>query len=101
MTERGLSRAVHPKAEPDAPRRAAAPGPSPEALRAIGRQATAVESARPEAMALMATVPDARAGAIAAMRFPEGKGRETVARRMHCERSSPAKQPRRFPRGRM
>lgn len=92
---------MHPKAEPDALRRVAALEPSPEVPGAIDGQARAVESARLGAMALIATVPDARVRAIAAMRFPEGKGRETVAGRMHCERPSPAKQPRRFPRGRM
>lgn len=101
MTGRGPSQAVHPKAGPDAPRRAAAPGPSPEAPRPIDGQARAVESAGPEAMALIATIPDARAGAIAAMPLPEGKGRETIARRMRHGRSGPAERPRRFPRGRM
>lgn len=101
MTERGLSQAVHLKAEPDALRRVAALGPSPEVPRAVDRQAGAVESARLEAMASIATIPDAGARAIAAMRFSEGKGRETIAGRMHCGRSSPARQPRRSLRGRM
>lgn len=43
--------------------------------------------------------PDARVRAIAVMRFLEGKSWETIARRMHYE--SPAKQLRRFLRGRM
>lgn len=75
--------------------------PGPEVLRSMDRRARAVESARPEVMAFIATIPDARARAIAAMRFLEGKSRETIARRMHCERSSPARQLRRFLRGRM
>lgn len=69
------------------------------ALRAIEMQAREVEHAGPEAMASMAEIPDPRIGAIAVMRFPEGKGRETTARRMRRERTSPAKRPRRFPRG--
>lgn len=101
MTERELSQAVHLKAEPDALRRVAAEEGSEDVPRAIGAQARAVEAARLEAMASIATVPDARAGAIAVMRFPEGKSRETIARRMHYERSSQAKQLRRFLRGRM
>lgn len=101
MTERELSQAVHLKAEPDALRRVAALEPSPEVLRSIDRQARAVESARSEVMAFMATVPDPRIRAIAVMRFLEGKSRETIARRMHYERSSPARQLRRFLRGRM
>lgn len=101
MTERGLSQAVHLKAEPDALRRVAALEPGSEVLRAIDGQAGAVESARLEAMAFIATIPDARARAIAAMRFLECRSRETIARRMHHERTSPAKQLRRFLRGRM
>jgi hypothetical protein len=101
VTERELSQAVHFKAEPDALRRAAALEPSPEVLRSIDRQAGAVESARLEAMAFIATIPDARVRAIAVMRFLEGKSRETIARRMHYERTSPAEQLRRFLRGRI
>lgn len=101
MTERELSRAVHLKAELDALRRVAAEEPSADMLRAIEAQARAVESARLEAMAFIATIPDARIRAIAVMRFLEGKSWETIARRMHYERTSPAKQLRRFLRGRM
>lgn len=101
MTERELSQAVHLKAELDALRRAAAEESSEDVLRAIDAQARAVEAARLEAMAFIATVPDARVRAIAVMRFLEGKSWETIARRMHYERTSPAKQLRRFLRGRM
>lgn len=65
MTGRGLSQAVHPKAEPDAPRGVAAEEGGADAMGAIGSRARAVEAAGPEAMALMATVPDPRIGAIA------------------------------------
>ena len=81
MTERELSRAVHLKAAVDA-------------------QARAVEAARLEVMSFIATVPDPRIRAIAVMRFLEGKSWETIARRMHYERSSPAKIMRRFLTGR-
>lgn len=101
MTERELSQAVHLKAELDALRRVAAEEPSPEVLRAIDRQARAVEAARLEVMAFIATVPDSRIRTIAVMRFLEGKRWETIARRMHYERTSPAKQLRRFLRARM
>ena len=101
MTERELSQAVHLKAELDALRRVAAEERSADVLMAIEGQARAVEAARLEAMAFIATVPDPRVRAIAVMRFLEGKSRETIARRMHYERSSPAKQLRRFLRGRM
>lgn len=99
MTERELSQAVHPKAEPDALRRAAAEEGGPDVPGAIDAQARAVEAARPEAMTSIAAIPDARVRAIAAMGSMEGKSRETIARRMHYERSSPAKITRRFPRG--
>lgn len=101
MTERELSQAVHLKMELDALRRVAGREPSPEVLRAIDRQTKVVEHARLEIMAFIATVPDPRIRAIAVMRFLEGKSWETIARRMHYERTSPAKQLRRFLRGRI
>lgn len=100
MTERELSSAVHLKAELDALRRVAAEESSPDLLMAIDAQARAVEAARLEVMAFIATVPDPRIRAIAAMRFLEGKSWETIARRMNYERSSPAKIMRRFLTGR-
>lgn len=101
MTERELSQATHLKAELDALRRVAAEEGSEDVLMAIDRQEKAVESARLEVMAFIAAIPDARVRAIAVMRFLEGKSWETIARRMHYERTSPAKQLRRFLRGRM
>lgn len=101
MTERELSRARSLQAEPDALRGVAAIEPGREVPDAIGRQTRAVESAGIEVMAFIAEIPDPRIRAIAAMGFPECGSRETMARRMHCERTSPAKQLRRFPRGRM
>lgn len=101
MTERELSRAVHLKAEPDALRRVAAEEPSADVLRAVDEQTRAVEAARLETMAFIASIPDPRVRAVAAMRFLEGKSWETIARRMHYERTSPAKQLRKFLRGKM
>lgn len=101
MTERELSQAVHLKTELDALRRVAAEERSADVLMAIDRQAKAVESARLDVMAFIATIPDARVRAIAVMRFLECRSWETIARRMHYERTSPAKQLRRFLRGRM
>lgn len=99
MTERELSQAVHLKAELDALRSVAAEEGSDDVLMAIDAQARAVEAARLEVMAFIATIPDARVRAIAVMRFLEGKSWETIARRLHYERTSPAKQLRRFLRG--
>lgn len=101
MTERELSHARSLQAELDALRRVASREPSPEVLRAIEMQAKAVEHARLEVMAFIAEIPDPRIRAIAVMRFLEGKSWETIARRMHYERSSPAKQLRRFLRDRI
>ena len=101
MTDRELSRAVQLKAELDALRRVAAEEPSADVLKAVESQARAVEAARLEVIAFIATVPDPRIRAIAVMRFLEGKSWETIARRMHYERTSPAKQLRRFLRGKM
>lgn len=82
MTERELSQARSLQEELDALRRVAAEESGPEVLRAIGRQAMAVELARLEVMAFIATIPDPRIRAIAVMRFLEGKSWETIARRM-------------------
>lgn len=101
MTERELSQAMHLKAELNALRRVASREPSPEVLKAIDRQARAVEVARLEVMAFIATIPEPKIRAIAVMRFLEGKSWETIARRTHYERTSPAKQLRKFLRGRM
>ena len=101
MTERELSQAVHLKAELDALRRVAAEERSADVLRSIDAQVRAVESARLDVMAFIAAIPDPRIRAIAVMRFLEGKSWETIARRMHYERTSPAKQLRRFISGRM
>lgn len=60
MTERELSQAVHLKTELDALRRVAALEPNQEVLKAIDRQARAVELARLEVMAFIATIPDLR-----------------------------------------
>lgn len=101
MTERELSMAVHLKAELDALRRVAAEERSADVLMAIDAQARAVEAARFEVMAFIAEIPDPRVRAIAVMRFLEGKSWETIARRMHYERTSPAKQLRKFLCGKM
>lgn len=91
MTERELSQARSLQVELEALRSVASREPSPEVLRAIDRQARAVEYARMEVMAFIATIPDPRIRAIAVMRFLEGKSWETIARRLHYERTSPAK----------
>ena len=60
MTECELSQARSLQVELDALRRVASSEPSPEVLKAIDRQARAVELARLEAMAFIATIPDLR-----------------------------------------
>ena len=60
MTERELSQARSLQAELDALRRVASSEPSQEVLKAIDRQARAVELARLEVMAFIATIPDLR-----------------------------------------
>ena len=101
MTEMELSQARNLQVELDALRRVAIRERSPDVLMAIDRQARAAESARLEVMAFIATIPDARVRAIAVMRFLECRSWETIARRMHYERTSPAKQLRRFLRGKI
>lgn len=62
MTERELSQAVHLKTELDALRRVAAEESSADVLTAIDGQARAVEAARLEVMAFIATQPSSSAG---------------------------------------
>lgn len=50
-----------------------------------------VEARRFELMAWILEIPDARVRIICIMRFLEGKSWETVAGRLHYERTSPAK----------
>lgn len=50
-----------------------------------------VERQRFDLMAWIITIPDARVRLICIMRFLEGKSWETIARRLHYGRTSPAK----------
>lgn len=55
-----------------------------------------VEARRFELMAWVLEIPDARVRCICLMRFVDGKSWETIARRLHYERTSPAKIMRRW-----
>lgn len=55
-----------------------------------------VEARRFALMAWVLEIPDARVRSICIMRFLEGKSWETIARRLHYERTSPAKIMRRW-----
>lgn len=55
-----------------------------------------VEARRFELVRFVLEIPDARVRCICLMRFVEGKSWETIARRLHYERASPAKIMRRW-----
>ena len=55
-----------------------------------------VEARRFELMAWVLEIPDARVRCICLMRFVEGKSWETIARRLHYERTAPGKVVRRW-----
>ena len=50
-----------------------------------------IEARRFELMAWILEIPDDRVRLICVMRFMEGRSWETIARRLHYERTSPAK----------
>lgn len=58
-----------------------------------------IEARRFELMARILEIPDDRVRLICIMRFMEGKSWETIARRLHYERTNPAKIMRRWLKG--
>lgn len=94
MTERELSQARYLTIELE--RLRGLEERSAEVAALIERHTQEVELARFEVMAYIATIPDPKIRVIAVMRYLEGKSWETIARRLHYERTSPAKQLRRF-----
>lgn len=68
----------------------------PSSRRLLAEHLEQVECRRFDLMAWILTIPDDRVRLICVMRFLEGKSWETIARRLHYERTSPAKIMRRW-----
>lgn len=63
----------------------------PSSRRILAEHLDAIEARRFELLAWILTIPDDRVRLICIMRFLEGKSWESIARRLHYERTSPAK----------
>lgn len=65
--------------------------PEPRCMAALCEHLESIETRRFALMAWVLEIPDARVRLICVMRFIEGRSWETIARRLHYERTSPAK----------
>ena len=63
----------------------------PSSRRLLAEHLECIEARRFELLAWILTIPDDRVRLICLMRFLEGRSWETIARRLHYERTSPAK----------
>lgn len=68
----------------------------PSSRRLLAEHLADIESRRFELMAWIISIPDDKVRLICLMRFAEGKSWETIARRLHYDRTSPAKIMRRW-----
>lgn len=91
MTERDLSEIRVLRAEAAAVRELMRVEREPRCMAALCEHLGMVEARRFALMAWILEIPDARVRSICVMRFLEGKSWETIARRLHYERTSPAK----------
>lgn len=63
----------------------------PSCRRLLAEHLECIEARRFELMAWIISIPDDRVRLICIMRFLEGRSWESIARRLHYERTSPAK----------
>ena len=91
MTERDLAQARLLKAESESVRSLISVELEPSCRRLLIDHLESVEQQRFGLMAWIISIPDAKVRLICIMRFLEGKSWETIARRLHYERTSPAK----------
>lgn len=91
MTERDLAQARLLKTEAERLRSLLVAELEPSCRRLLIAHLESVERQRFDLMAWIISVPDAKVRLICIMRFLEGKSWETIARRLHYERTSPAK----------
>lgn len=96
MTERELAQARLLKLEAERLRLLLEAELEPSCCRLIAEHLERIESRRFELLAWIISIPDDKVRLICIMRFLEGKSWETIARRLHYERTSPAKMMRRF-----
>lgn len=89
--ERDLAQARLLKAEAERLRSLISVELEPSCRRLLAEHLEQVEHRRFELMAWIIAIPDDRVRLICIMRFLEGKSWETIARRLHYERTSPAK----------
>lgn len=91
MTERDLAQARWLRAECECLRSLIAVELEPSSRRLLAEHLEQVECRRFDLMAWILTIPDDRVRLICIMRFLEGRSWESIARRLHYERTSPAK----------
>lgn len=91
MTERELAQARLLKLEAERLRSLLAAEPESSCHRLLAEHLEQVERRRFELVAWIISIPDDKVRLICIMRFLEGKSWETIARRLHYERTSPAK----------
>lgn len=91
MTERDLAKARLLSVEAERLRSLIQVEPDMFCRRLLAWHLERVERERFELMAWILEVPDSRVRLICVMRFIEGKSWETIALRLHYERTSPAK----------
>lgn len=89
--ERDLAQARWLKRESDSVRSLISVELEPSCRRLLAEHLEQVEQRRFDLMAWIISIPDDRVRLICLMRFAEGKSWETIARRLHYERTSPAK----------
>lgn len=96
MTEHDLAQARLLRIEAERVRLLLAVELEPSSRRLLAEHLEAIESRRFELLAWIIAIPDDKVRLICLMRFAEGRSWETIARRLHYERTSPAKIMRRW-----
>lgn len=86
-----MAQARHLRAECECLRSLLAVELEPSCRRLLAEHLEQVEQRRFDLMAWILEIPDPRVRLICIMRFLEGKSWEMIARRLHYERTSPAK----------
>lgn len=89
--ERELAQARLLKLEAERLRSLLAAELEPSCRRLLAEHLERIERRRFELLAWIISIPDDKVRLICIMRFLEGKSWETIARRLHYERTSPAK----------
>lgn len=96
MTERDLAQARLLRIEAERVRLLLDAESEPSSHRLLAEHLATIEARRFELLAWIISIPDDKVRLICLMRFAEGKSWETIARRLHYERTSPAKIMRRW-----